>query len=135
RIEKAGFSDIRLAEDHHIEPVADLLPAPSVGEMLEDFGPKFGDFRRDRGRNPLRQILIGKVDIRLKMGERGDQPDPPALIDRAEFALHLTERLTGLRLRLRIDEIAEAFRRGEIHLAMLERAAGKLAGLGRPKAG
>ncbi len=94
--------------------------------MRRDFRAKSGNFRGNRRRHPVRQILIGKVDIRLQMCEGGNQRGAPALIKPPELPLHLAQRLAGLRFCFGIDKIAEPFRRGQIHLAMLKRAAGKL---------
>ena len=48
--------------------------------------------------------------------------------------LRLGERLTALRLGLGLHEIGQALDLGEIELAVLERAARELAGLGEPRA-
>ena len=71
---------------------------------------------------------------RLDQRQRLDQPLPPGLGAVAEQALHLAERLPALALRLRRHQVGEAFHRGEIELAVLEGAAGELAGLGRAQA-
>ena len=44
--------------------------------------------------------------------------------------MHLAERLPALALRFSRHQVGEAFHRGEIELAVLEGAAGELAGLG-----
>ena len=52
----------------------------------------------------------------------------------AEQPLHLAQRLAALAFGLRHHQVGEAFDRGEIELAVLEGAAGELAGLGRAQA-
>ena len=71
---------------------------------------------------------------RLDQRQRLDQPRPPGLGALAEQALELAIGLPALRLGLGADQIGQALDRGEIEPAVLERAAGELAGLGRPAA-
>ena len=59
----------------------------------------------------------------------GDQALPPVFIDLIERALRLAQSLAPLRRRFRVDQIGETFDPRQVELAILERAAGKLAGL------
>ena len=77
--------------------------------------------------------LVGEVDGRLYQGVRGDQPLPPALV-RPERAPGLAQGLAPLRRGLGVDEVGEALDTGQIELAVLEGAAGELAGLRQPAA-
>ena len=79
-------------------------------------------------------VLVGEVDAGFDQRQRLDQPLAPGLRARAEHALEMLERLPALRFGLGRHQIGEAFDRGQIHAAVLERAAGELAGLGVPKA-
>ena len=78
--------------------------------------------------------LVGEVDSRLDQRLRFDQRPAPGLGAVADQALELAERLPALRLRLCRDQIGQAFHRREIEPAVLEGAAGELAGFGRPAA-
>ena len=76
--------------------------------------------------------FIGKVDPRLDQGQRLDQSPPPSLGAVADQAFELAKRETPLRLSFGGDEIGQPLDRREIEPAVLERAAGELASLGRP---
>ena len=80
-----------------------------------------------------RQILVGKIDRGLELGERRRAGGAPALVERAELALSWRKRLAALRLGLGVDQIGEALGRGQVELAVVEGPAGELAGLGRPQ--
>ena len=62
---------------------------------------------------------------------RLDDPRPPVARLVAEQAFQLTQRLAALPIGVGMNEIVETFGFGEIELAVLERAAGEFAGLGR----
>ena len=64
-----------------------------------------------------------------------DQPLPPAGIELGQRPLDLAQRLTALGGGLGIDQVGQALGGGQVELAVLEGAAGELAGLGRPTAG
>ena len=78
--------------------------------------------------------FVGKIDPRLDQGQRLDQSPPPRLGAVADQAFELTKGQAALRLRFGGDEIGQALDRREIEPAILEGAAGELAGLGRPAA-
>ena len=69
------------------------------------------------------------------MGKGAGQPFPPALIQRAERPLHLTQGLAALRRRLRIHQIGDGLRFSKVELAVLEGTAGELTGFGDAQAG
>ena len=78
--------------------------------------------------------LVGEVDLRLDQRQRLDQLPPPSLGAVADQTLELAERLPALRRRLCRDQVGQALHRREIEPAVLEGAAGELAGFGRPAA-
>ena len=80
-------------------------------------------------RQRARQIFVGKVDLGLDQSRRFDQLAPPALIDGAQSASALAERLAALALGLGVHEVGKAFGFGQVELAVLEGAAGEFAGL------
>ena len=86
-----------------------------------------GDVARDIG-------LVGKIDAGFGQRLRLDQALAPVFGAIAEQTLQLAQRLAALRIGVGVDQIGEAFDRGEVELAVLERAAGELAGLGQPQA-
>ena len=65
---------------------------------------------------------------------RLDQPLAPGFGLLAERALHLPERLPPLAFGLGVDQVGQALDGGQIELAVLKRAPGELARLGRPQA-
>ena len=62
---------------------------------------------------------------------RLDDPRAPVARLVAEQSLQLAQRLAALPIGVGMDEIVETFGLGQIELAVLERAPGKFAGLGR----
>ena len=78
--------------------------------------------------------LVGEIESGLDQRLRAQQLVAPRLVERAQRALRLGERLTALRLGLGLHEIGETFHLGEIELAVLECAAREFAGLGEPRA-
>ena len=87
---------------------------------------------RDVGRHVA---FVGEVEPGLDQRLRAEQLRAPAFVELPQRAFRLRQRLTPLRLGLGIDQIGQTFDLGEIELAVLERAAGELAGLGKPHAG
>jgi hypothetical protein len=73
--------------------------------------------------------LVGEVERGLEQGERFDETLAPALNQRPESALELTQRLPALRFRLGVDEIGEAFDAAQVHAPVQEGAARELTGL------
>ena len=84
---------------------------------------------------PLRQragqVLVREIDLGFDQGRRLDQARPPALVDAAQRAAALAERLAALALGFGVHEVGEALGFGQVELAVLEGAAGEFAGLGR----
>ena len=70
----------------------------------------------------------------LDLRQRLDRARAPGLGAVAEQAAHLLERLPALRLGLGADQVGERLDLGEVELAVLEGAAGELAGLRQPQA-
>ncbi len=133
-IEQARFAGIRRPGDRHHQPLPQPLAAMFVAQRFLNL---FKQFPRSMkcGRNQvLRDIrLVGKIDPRLDQRERADQLLPPGFGALPEQALKLPHRLRALRFGLGEHQIGKALDGGEIEPAVLERAAGELAGLGGPK--
>ena len=86
--------------------------------------------RRDQFRRHI--ALVGKIDAGLDQRRSLDDLRAPVARAVAEQALQLAQRLAALPVGVGMDQIVETFGLGEVELAVLERAAGKFAGLGRP---
>ena len=134
RLSKRRLAGVRRARDRHHQTVAQPLAARGAGQRLGDLVAQAAQ-QSSAGRDQiLRHVgFVGEIDPRLDQRQRLDQPRAPAFGAVAEQAFHLPERLAALRLGLGTDQIGQAFDRGEIELAVLERAAGELAGLRRPQ--
>ncbi len=74
-------------------------------------------------------FLFGEVNSGFDQRNRLDDPLAPGLRAGAQHAFEMLERLPALRFRLSRHQIGEAFDRGQIHAAVLERAAREFAGL------
>ena len=101
-----------------------------IGEMAFDLGDEFLCLSEDATVDLRRQILIGKIDRRFEMGENSGQAIAPAVIEAAEFAVELAQRLATLRLRLGRGKIGDGLGLQQIELAVDKGAAGEFAGLG-----
>ena len=135
RVQQARLAGIGRTGDHDPQPVAQPLAAP-LGEMARDRRAQSRDdgvgLEADIGDHVA---LVGEIESGLDQRLRAQQLVAPAFVERAQRTLRLGERLTALRLGLGLHEIGQAFDLGEIELAVLERAARELAGLGEPRAG
>ena len=69
------------------------------------------------------------------MGQGAHQPLTPTVVEAAQLAVQLAQRLAPLRGGRGGDQIRQALGRGQVHLAVDEGAPRKLAGLGRAQAG
>src|SRR3569623_1241372 len=85
-----------------------------------------------RRRHQLRRniALGGEVDARFNQRHRLEDLLAPVLRAMAEQSLQLMQRLPPLPVGVGMNEIIETFGLGQIKLAVLERAARELAGLG-----
>ena len=86
------------------------------------------------GENNADIRLVAEVELGLDNRQRLHQRRPPALDLPAQRAARHPQRLSPLRLGLRVDEIGKRFRLREIELAIGEAAAREFAGFGRPQA-
>ena len=77
-----------------------------------------------------RQVLVGKVDGGLEMGQRPQAQRAPVLVEPVQRAIHLLQRLAALLVGLGGDQVGDGLGLGEVELAVLEGAARELAGLG-----
>ena len=132
-VQQGRLAGVRRTRNRHHQTIAQSLAPAGAGQRLARSRRAIAAQQCQRRRDQiLRHIgLVGKIDPRLDQRQRLDQPLAPGLGLVAEQALHLAKRLAALRLRLRADQVGEAFDRGQVELAVLERAAGELAGLGR----
>ncbi len=130
RVQQARLAGIGRADNGDAIAVADPLAAMGVVQVRAHIG---GQRRQDRPGPPrqrARQVLVGKIDLGFDQRRRFDQPGAPALIERAERALGLAQRLAALALGLGVHQIGQALGFGQVELAVLEGAAGELARLG-----
>ena len=135
-VHQAGLAGIGRSGDHHAEAVAQDLAAAGVGQMRGHFRDQhLHRGLRGRGDGLGDVALIGEVERGLERGAGCDQPCAPAVIERPQPAIGLTQRLAPLGLGLGVDQVGEAFGGGEVELAVLEGAAGELARLGEAHVG
>ena len=69
KIEQRGFAGVGRADDGDVQPLAQPLAA-AVVEMGADLGPELRDAVAHRLGDARRQILVGKIDRGLEMGQR-----------------------------------------------------------------
>jgi hypothetical protein len=103
----------------------------AVSEMVLDLANERAGFAENSILDLRRQILVGKIDRSLEMGEYARQAIPPTPIKLPEFAAQLAERLAALRLGLGRNEIGDGFGLQQIELAVQKRPAGELARFGK----
>ena len=134
-IEQARLARIGRADHRDLDALAQSLAAARILQMRIDLHEQRAD-----GVIPVlfqltRQVLIGKIDDGLALGQHAGQPIGPAAIELSERAIELAQRLAALHCGLGGDQVGEPFGCGEIELAIDHRPPGELAGLGRPQAG
>ncbi len=100
--------------------------AHAVGELSQD---RRGSLRQGAG-----QTLVRKIDLSFDQRGRLNQLPTPSLVDRAQLALGLAERLAALALGFGVHKIGQTLRLREVEFAMLKGAAGEFSGLCRPHA-
>ena len=104
----------------------------AIRQMRGDFGRQAADVRSHRLEQLIGHVLLGReVDLGFEPGQRAEQRRAPAVIEPAQRAIELAQRLARLRPGLGIDQIGEALHRGEIEAAVQECAPRELARLGR----
>ena len=133
-VQEARLARIRSAEDGDGEAVAQALPLVAVVQVTADVGGDGLDVGQDRRGHGPRQILVGKLQVRLQMGQRPHQPRPPLLVQAPQGAIHLAQGLAPLGVRLGADQVGHALGGGEVELAVLEGAPCELPGLGQAQA-
>ena len=74
--------------------------------------------------------FVGEIDAGFDQGRRFDDLRAPVARLVAKHTLQLPQCLAALPVGVGMNQIVETFGLGEIELAILERAAGKLARLG-----
>jgi len=132
-IEKTRFSGIWRADDRNHDAVSQPFAAMPVSEVTRDLGDELLGLTEYTILDFAGQVLIGKIDGRFEMRENARQAVAPALVEAAELAVELAERLAALHLGLGCREIGNGFSLQQIELAVEKGAAGKLAGLGEPQ--
>ncbi len=76
--------------------------------------------------------LVGEVDTGFDQRRGFDDLRTPVTRSVAEQAFQLTQRLAALPVGIGMNEIVETFGLGQVELAILKRATGKLTRFGRP---
>jgi len=117
------------SRDRDHQALAQPLTPRGIGQRFGDLGLQGGCDAERLRRDIARHIsLVGKIDAGFGQRLRLDQSAAPTFGAIAEQALQLAERLAALRIGVGIDQIGKTLDRGEVELAVLERAAGELAG-------
>ena len=129
QIEQRRLAGIGRPDDRDGQAVAQPLAA-AVFQVGRDLGLQPGDGNANLVGKPIRQILVGKVDGGLEVGERPQTLGTPVLVEPVQGPVHLLQCLPSLRRRLGRHQIGDALGLGEIELSVLERAARELARLG-----
>ena len=133
-VDQARLARVRRSEDRDRQAGAQLLAPMTVRQMRRHFGRQPRDLRPDAREQVLGQVLFGgEVDLGLEPGERPEQDLPPRPVEPPQSAVQLLQGLARLSAGLGIDQVGQALDRGQIEPAVQERAAGELAGLGRPQ--
>src|SRR5215475_13621506 len=124
-VEQRRLARIRRTRDGNAQAFAQTLALPRA-RLTDLLGQRPNEFERAR-HHVLRDIvLVGKIDAGLDQSQRLDQPLPPCLGTVAEETPELLVCLSTLCLGLGRDQVSEPFDRGQIHAAVLERAAREL---------
>ena len=132
-IEKTGFSGIWRADDRDHDPVSQPFTSVSVRKVPLDLGDQRFGLTENAVFDLGRQILVGKIDRRLEMGESTGQALAPAAVEITKLTVELAKRLTTLCLGLGRGEIGDGFGLYEIELAIEKGASGEFAGFGNPQ--
>src|SRR5262245_61077423 len=124
-VEQRRLARIRRTRDGNAQAFAQTLALPRA-RLADLLGQRPNEFESAR-HHVLRDIvLVGKIDAGLDQSQRLDQPLPPCLGAVAEETPELLVCLSTLCLGLSRDQVGEPFDRGQIHAAVLERAAREL---------
>ena len=133
-VEQGRFARVGGADDGDLDPVTQPLASVAVVEM----GGDLADQRRNPGlhrpEGAAGAIFLGEIDLGLGMGLDPHQTGTPILVERAQPAFHLTQRLATLGFGLGVDQVGQALDLGQVEFAVIEGAAGEFAGLRRPQA-
>ena len=105
--------------------------AAAIVEMGRDLGLELRDAGAHLVGDAGRQILVGKIDRRLEMGQRAQAQRAPVLVEAMQRAIHLLQRQLALLVGFGADQVGDGLGLGEVELAVLEGAARELAGLGQ----
>ena len=105
RVQQARLAGVGRADNSDAEAVADALAAVRVVQVA---GHVLGQHLQDRAgaaRELAWQVFVREIDLGLDQSRRLDQAAPPALIDGAQSAAALAERLATLALGLGVHEV------------------------------
>jgi hypothetical protein len=102
--------------------------------MRGDFATQRRNLGNHRSLGLGRQIFIGEVDQRLLLRHQRQQPVSPAVVNGAQCAFQLAQRLAALGGGFRRNQVIDRLRLQQVHPAIQERAPGELAGLGGARA-
>ena len=131
KIEQRGFAGVGRTDDGDREALAQALAAPVV-EMGRDLGLQLRDAGAHLVGDAGWQVLVGKIDRRLEMGQRAQTQRAPVLVEAMQRAIHLLQRELALLVGFGGHQVGDGLGLGEVELAVLEGAARELAGLGQP---
>ena len=133
-VEERALPGIRGTHQGDGEPVPDLLCPPDPGHSLrQGCDQTIQDWPRP-ARKVLGQVLVGKIHSGLEEGQGLDKVSAPHVPGPAQGAVELGQGLAPLGLGLGINEVSDPLGLGQIEPAILEGAAGELAGLRKAQA-
>ena len=130
QVQQRGLAGVGRPDDGDVQALAQALAA-AIAEMGRDLGLQARDAGMDFVGDAGRQVLVGKVDGGFEMGKGAEAKRAPILVEAMQRTIHLLQRLAALLIGLGGDEVGDGLGLGEVELAVLERAARELAGLGQ----
>jgi len=131
KIEQRGLAGVGRPDDGDRQAPAQALAAPVV-EMGRDLGLQLRDAGAHLVGDAGWQVLVGKIDRRLEMGQGAQAQGAPILVEAMQRAIHLLQSELALLVGFGGDQVGDRLGLGEVELAVLEGAAREFAGLGQP---
>ena len=133
QVQQARLAGVGRPDDGDQKARAKPFAAAVVLKVGGDFTDQLADLLRRRRFDAAGQVLIGKIDAGFNVGEGLEQPFAPGFIKLSELPLKLPQGLVALGRGFGLDQVGQPFGGGQIHLAVLEGAAGKLARFRHPQ--
>ena len=129
-IHQRRLADVRGTRDRNHQPLAQPLTSPLCRKHFLDLTEQHFDFcQRRRQQFSGHVTFVGEIDPGFDQRRGLDDLRAPVAGSVAEQTFQLTQRLAALPIGVGVNQIVEAFRLGEIKLAVLERAPGEFARL------